>query len=289
MDVKKLLNTEVSIAGEYFQLLRVELYNDIGSERHKIHSNLLLSFLKTEDEILNSYTIEELDLIKKMFEGKKNEINENNIFINKLFNRLNNKIYKLISILNAKKLKGSEDNDSLKETCILISLVEYEKADIYLSFLDERINDTYKVEERALLLADKYMLISGLDTDNVERISKRNFQTDKSVYLDSLLYCATSGYCNEVYLEVKRTIALSSIQNIDKGIMSGELNEKSNTIDILFRTMVLLFDNENYESFNMVLTSNDNRVNKYKNLFGDNIFETLRRDRQRHKTLYLKR
>ena len=58
MDVKKLLNTEVSIAGEYFQLLRVELYNDIGSERHKIHSNLLLSFLKTEDEILNSYTIE---------------------------------------------------------------------------------------------------------------------------------------------------------------------------------------------------------------------------------------
>ena len=73
--------------------------------------------------------------------------------------------------------------------------------------LDEEIKDTFIINKKNTLRTNKYIIISELEPKNITRISKRRFQTDKSLYLDSLLYSASLGYSNNSYLIVKRKIA----------------------------------------------------------------------------------
>ena len=43
-----------------------------------------------------------------------------------------------------------------------MSLVEFERTDIYLSFLDEEIKDTFIINKKNTLRTNKYIIISEL-------------------------------------------------------------------------------------------------------------------------------
>ncbi len=83
-----------------------------------------------------------------------------------------------------------------------MSLVEFERTDIYLSFLDEEIKDTFIINKKHFKNKQN-IIISELEPKNITRISKRRFQTDKSLYL-GFLYSASLGYSNNSYLIVKK-------------------------------------------------------------------------------------
>lgn len=288
MDIKKILNIEIAIAGIYNQLFKMEFLNDLESEKHAIYKRQLLVMLDKEDEMLSGCTIEQLYTLEEKIENIKIDVAPNNLFADNVTNRLKNKLNKLLDLLFVKEM-GKEEYNTMLENCILLSLVEFEKADIYLSFVDEKINNTVNYKEKLPLILEKYMLISALDTDNIKRLSQRNFQTEKSVYLDSLLYTANYKCSDNVYLKIKSAIALDNIKKINIDIVDGKITSKTANIEIIFRTMMLLLNKEEYEKITNYLYNNNELLSKYIEVFGKDILETLNKDRQRHKTLYLKR
>lgn len=288
MSIDNLLRIEITLSNIYYRLLMLEIYGEVESGEYTTNLKMLLNILKEESKILDSYTIEELELIKENITGKRIETNIDNIFISDIINRLEKNIIRLLESKRTEKLNNNVRKKVL-EVYNLMSLVEFERTDIYLSFLDEEIKDTFIINKKNTLRTNKYIIISELEPKNITRISKRKFQTDKSLYLDSLLYSASLGYSNNSYLIVKRKIAELHLEKMHKSIINNEIESKDSDIKIIFRTIMLLFSNEEYKVVIDKITNNKNILNIYLNYFGQDIIKIIDNDRQRHKTLSLRK
>ena len=288
MSIDNLLRIEITLSNIYYRLLMLEIYGEVESGEYTTNLKMLLNILKEESKILNSYTIEELEVIKENITGKKIETNIDNIFISDIINRLEKNIIRLLESKRTEKLNNNVRKKVL-EVYNLMSLVEFERTDIYLSFLDEEIKDTFIINKKNTLRTNKYIIISELEPKNITRISKRRLQTDKSLYLDSLLYSASLGYSNNSYLIVKRKIAELHLEKMHKSIINNEIESKDSDIKIIFRTIMLLFSNEEYKVVIDKITNNKNILNIYLNYFGQDIIKIIDNDRQRHKTLSLRK
>ena len=288
MNIDNLLRIEITLSNIYYRLLMLEIYGKVESGEYTTNLKMLLNILKEESKILDSYTIEELEVIKENITGKRIETNIDNIFIYDIINRLEKNINRLLESKRTEKLNNNVRKKVL-EVYNLMSLVEFERTDIYLSFLDEEIKDTFIINKKNTLRTNKYIIISELEPKNITRISKRRFQTDKSLYLDSLLYSASLGYSNNSYLIVKRKIAELHLEKMHKSIINNEIESKDSDIKILFRTIMLLFSNEEYKVVIDKITNNKNILNIYLNYFGQDIIKIIDNDRQRHKTLSLRK
>lgn len=288
MSIDNLLRIEITLSNIYYRLLMLEIYGEVESGEYTTNIKMLLNMLKEESKILDSYTIEELEVIKENITGKRIETNIDNIFIYDIINRLEKNIIRLLDSKRTEKLNNNV-RKKLLEVYNLMSLVEFERTDIYLSFLDEEIKDTFIINKKNTLRTNKYIIISELEPKNITRISKRRFQTDKSLYLDSLLYSASLGYSNNSYLIVKRKIAELHLEKMHKSIINNEIETKDSDIKIIFRTIMLLFSNEEYKVVIDKITNNKNILNIYLNYFGQDIIKIIDNDRQRHKTLSLRK
>lgn len=288
MSIDNLLRIEITLSNIYYRLLMLEIYGKVESGEYTTNLKMLLNILKEESKILDSYTIEELEVIKEIITGKRIETNIDNIFISDIINRLEKNIIRLLESKRTEKLNNNVRKKVL-EVYNLMSLVEFERTDIYLSFLDEEIKDTFIINKKNTLRTNKYIIISELEPKNITRISKRRFQTDKSLYLDSLLYSASLGYSNNSYLIVKRKIAELHLEKMHKSIINDEIESKDSDIKIIFRTIMLLFSNEEYKVVIDKITNNKNILNMYLNYFGQDIIKIIGNDRQRHKTLSLRK
>lgn len=288
MNIDNLLRIEITLSNIYYRLLMLEIYREVESGEYTTNLKMLLNMLKEESKILDSYTIEELEVIKESITGKRIETNIDNIFIYDIINRLEKNIIRLLESKRTEKLNNNVRKKVL-EVYNLMSLVEFERTDIYLSFLDEEIKDTFIINKKNTLRTNKYIIISELEPKNITRISKRRFQTDKSLYLDSLLYSASLGYSNNSYLIVKRKIAELHLEKMHKSIINNEIESKDSDIKIIFRTIMLLFSNEEYKVVIDKITNNKNILNIYLNYFGQDIIKIIDNDRQRHKTLSLRK
>lgn len=288
MSIDNLLRIEITLSNIYYRLLMLEIYREVESGEYTTNLKMLLNILKEESKILDSYTIEELEVIKESITGKRIETNIDNIFISDIINRLEKNIIRLLENKRTEKLNNNVRKKVL-EVYNLMSLVEFERTDIYLSFLDEEIKDTFIINKKNTLRTKKYIIISELEPKNITRISKRRFQTDKSLYLDSLLYSASLGYSNNSYLIVKRKIAELHLEKMHKSIINNEIESKDSDIKIIFRTIMLLFSNEEYKVVIDKITNNKNILNIYLNYFGQDIIKIIDNDRQRHKTLSLRK
>lgn len=288
MSIDNLLRIEITLSNIYYRLLMLEIYGEVESGEYTTNLKMLLNILKEESKILDSYTIEELEVIKESITGKRIETNIDNIFIYDIINRLEKNIIRLLESKRTEKLNNNVRKKVL-EVYNLMSLVEFERTDIYLSFLDEEIKDTFIINKKNTLRTNKYIIISELEPKNITRISKRRFQTDKSLYLDSLLYSASLGYSNNSYLIVKRKIAELHLEKMHKSIINNEIESKDSDIKIIFRTIMLLFSNEEYKVVIDKITNNKNILNIYLNYFGQDIIKIIDNDRQRHKTLSLRK
>ena len=288
MSIDNLLRIEITLSNIYYRLLMLEIYGEVESGEYTTNLKMLLNILKEESKILDSYTIEELEAIKENITGKRIETNIDNIFISDIINRLEKNIIRLLESKKTEKLNNNVRKKVL-EVYNLMSLVEFERTDIYLYFLDEEIKDTFIINKKNTLRTNKYIIISELEPKNITRISKRRFQTDKSLYLDSLLYSASLGYSNNSYLIVKRKIAELHLEKMHKSIINDEIESKDSDIKIIFRTIMLLFSNEEYKVVIDKITNNKNILNIYLNYFGQDIIKIIDNDRQRHKTLSLRK
>ena len=288
MNIDNLLRIEITLSNIYYRLLMLEIYGEVESGEYTTNLKMLLNILKEESKILDSYTIEELEAIKENITGKRIETNIDNIFISDIINRLEKNIIRLLESKKTEKLNNNVRKKVL-EVYNLMSLVEFERTDIYLSFLDEEIKDTFIINKKNTLRTNKYIIISELEPKNITRISKRRLQTDKSLYLDSLLYSASLGYSNNSYLIVKRKIAELHLEKMHKSIINDEIESKDSDIKIIFRTIMLLFSNEEYKVVIDKITNNKNILNIYLNYFGQDIIKIIDNDRQRHKTLSLRK
>lgn len=288
MSIDSLLRIEITVSNIYYRLLMLEIYGEVESGEYTTNLKMLLNMLKEESKILDSYTIEELEVIKESITGKRIETNIDNIFIYDIINRLEKNIIRLLESKRTEKLNNNVRKKVL-EVYNLMSLVEFERTDIYLSFLDEEIKDTFIINKKNTLRTNKYIIISELEPKNITRISKRRLQTDKSLYLDSLLYSASLGYSNNSYLIVKRKIAELHLEKMHKSIINNEIESKDSDIKIIFRTIMLLFSNEEYKVVIDKITNNKNILNMYLNYFGQDIIKIIDNDRQRHKTLSLRK
>ena len=288
MSIDNLLRIEITLSNIYYRLLMLEIYGEVESGEYTTNLKMLLNMLKEESKILDSYTIEELEVIKENITGKRIETNIDNIFIYDIINRLEKNIIRLLESKRTEKLNNNV-RKKLLEVYNLMSLVEFERTDIYLSFLDEEIKDTFIINKKNTLRTNKYIIISELEPKNITRISKRRFQTDKSLYLDSLLYSASLGYSNNSYLIVKRKIAELHLEKMHKSIINNEIETKDSDIKIIFRTIMLLFSNEEYKVVIDKITNNKNILNIYLNYFGQDIIKIIDNDCQRHKTLSLRK
>ena len=288
MSIDNLLRIEITLSNIYYRLLMLEIYGEVESGEYTTNLKMLLNMLKEESKILDSYTIEELEVIKESITGKRIETNIDNIFIYDIINRLEKNIIRLLESKRTEKLNNNVRKKVL-EVYNLMSLVEFERTDIYLSFLDEEIKDTFIINKKNILRTNKYIIISELEPKNITRISKRRLQTDKSLYLDSLLYSASLGYSNNSYLIVKRKIAELHLEKMHKSIINDEIESKDSDIKIIFRTIMLLFSNEEYKVVIDKITNNKNILNMYLNYFGQDIIKIIDNDRQRHKTLSLRK
>lgn len=288
MSIDNLLRIEITLSNIYYRLLMLEIYGEVESGEYTTNLKMLLNMLKEESKILDSYTIEELEVIKENITGKRIETNIDNIFIYDIINRLEKNIIRLLESKRTEKLNNNV-RKKLLEVYNLMSFVEFERTDIYLSFLDEEIKDTFIINKKNTLRTNKYIIISELEPKNITRISKRRFQTDNSLYLDSLLYSASLGYSNNSYLIVKRKIAELHLEKMHKSIINNEIETKDSDIKIIFRTIMLLFSNEEYKVVIDKITNNKNILNIYLNYFGQDIIKIIDNDRQRHKTLSLRK
>lgn len=288
MSIDNLLRIEITLSNIYYRLLMLEIYGKVESGEYTTNLKMLLNILKEESKILDSYTIEELELIKENITGKRIETNIDNIFISDIINRLEKNIIRLLESKKTEKLNNNVRKKVL-EVYNLMSLVEFERTDIYLSFLDEEIKDTFIINKKNTLRTNKYIIISELEPKNITRISKGRFQTGKCLYLDSLLYSASLGYSNNSYLIVKRKIAELHLEKMHKSIINDEIESKDSDIKIIFRTIMLLFSNEEYKVVIDKITNNKNILNIYLNYFGQDIIKIIDNDRQRHKTLSLRK
>ena len=158
MSIDNLLRIEITLSNIYYRLLMLEIYREVESGEYTTNLKMLLNILKEESKILDSYTIEELEVIKESITGKRIETNIDNIFISDIINRLEKNIIRLLENKRTEKLNNNVRKKVL-EVYNLMSLVEFERTDIYLSFLDEEIKDTFIINKKNTLRTKKYIII----------------------------------------------------------------------------------------------------------------------------------
>ena len=151
MSIDNLLRIEITLSNIYYRLLMLEIYGEVESGEYTTNLKMLLNMLKEESKILDSYTIEELEVIKESITGKRIETNIDNIFIYDIINRLEKNIIRLLESKRTEKLNNNVRKKVL-EVYNLMSLVEFERTDIYLSFLDEEIKDTFIINKKNTLI-----------------------------------------------------------------------------------------------------------------------------------------
>ena len=134
MSIDNLLRIEITLSNIYYRLLMLEIYREVESGEYTTNLKMLLNILKEESKILDSYTIEELEVIKESITEKRIETNIDNIFISDIINRLEKNIIRLLENKRTEKLNNNVRKKVL-EVYNLMSLVEFERTDIYLSFL----------------------------------------------------------------------------------------------------------------------------------------------------------
>ena len=159
MSIDNLLRIEITLSNIYYRLLMLEIYGEVESGEYTTNLKMLLNILKEESKILDSYTIEELEVIEEIITGKRIETNIDNVFMSDIINRLERNIIRLLESKRTKKLNNNERKKVL-EVYNLMSLVEFERTDIYLSFLDEEIKDTFIQNKKNTLRTNKYIIIS---------------------------------------------------------------------------------------------------------------------------------
>lgn len=130
MSIDNLLRIEITLSNIYYRLLMLEIYGEVESGEYTTNLKMLLNILKEESKILNSYTIEELEVIKESITGKRIETNIDNIFISDIINRLEKNIIRLLESKRTEKLNNNVRKKVL-EVYNLMSLVEFERTDIY--------------------------------------------------------------------------------------------------------------------------------------------------------------
>lgn len=130
MSIDNLLRIEITLSNIYYRLLMLEIYGEVESGEYTTNLKMLLNMLKEESKILDSYTIEELEVIKENITGKRIETNIDNIFIYDIINRLEKNIIRLLESKRTEKLNNNV-RKKLLEVYNLMSLVEFERTDIY--------------------------------------------------------------------------------------------------------------------------------------------------------------
>lgn len=130
MSIDSLLRIEITVSNIYYRLLMLEIYGEVESGEYTTNLKMLLNMLKEESKILDSYTIEELEVIKESITGKRIETNIDNIFIYDIINRLEKNIIRLLESKRTEKLNNNVRKKVL-EVYNLMSLVEFERTDIY--------------------------------------------------------------------------------------------------------------------------------------------------------------
>ena len=85
MSIDNLLRIEITLSNIYYRLLMLEIYGEVESGEYTTNLKMLLNILKEESKILDSYTIEELEVIKEIITGKRIETNIDNIFIRRKY------------------------------------------------------------------------------------------------------------------------------------------------------------------------------------------------------------
>ena len=85
MSIDNLLRIEITLSNIYYRLLMLEIYREVESGEYTTNLKMLLNILKEESKILDSYTIEELEVIKESITGKRIETNIDNIFIRRKY------------------------------------------------------------------------------------------------------------------------------------------------------------------------------------------------------------
>lgn len=130
MSIDNLLRIEITLSNIYYRLLMLEIYGEVESGEYTTNLKMLLNMLKEESKILDSYTIEELEVIKESITGKRIETNIDNIFIYDIINRLEKNIIRLLESKRTEKLNNNVRKKVL-EVYNLMSLVEFERTDIY--------------------------------------------------------------------------------------------------------------------------------------------------------------
>ena len=122
MSIDNLLRIEITLSNIYYRLLMLEIYGEVESGEYTTNLKMLLNMLKEESKILDSYTIEELEVIKESITGKRIETNIDNIFIYDIINRLEKNIIRLLESKRTEKLNNNVRKKVL-EVYNLISLV----------------------------------------------------------------------------------------------------------------------------------------------------------------------
>ena len=107
MSIDNLLRIEITLSNIYYRLLMLEIYGEVESGEYTTNLKMLLNMLKEESKILDSYTIEELEVIKESITGKRIETNIDNIFIYDIINRLEKNIIRLLESKRTEKLNNN--------------------------------------------------------------------------------------------------------------------------------------------------------------------------------------
>ena len=111
MSIDNLLRIEITLSNIYYRLLMLEIYGEVESGEYTTNLKMLLNMLKEESKILDSYTIEELEVIKENINGKRIETNIDNIFIYDIINRLEKNIIRLLESKRTEKLNNNVNQE----------------------------------------------------------------------------------------------------------------------------------------------------------------------------------
>ena len=274
-NINKLLQVEKNIINSYNYLLELE--------KGKLKDTILFKF-SVED--LQKKVTEEEELFNKLTDRELSYLSNNDnllIYNNSEYNikgRINKKI---ATILASKTLKESTDR-------IIIDAINSEAIDIYLSFIDEEIDDTND-EDKEILIEEKYKYIYNLFSNDETRLIKRNFHTDKSLYLYSKMYADANKIDNTKYNMYKDAISLSILHNASQKISSNNNKYRNNPYPLIIlseiRTYFLLIDQNSYNMIMEDIIYNDSYFIDSNYSFADRFSYIIEKDKERHKVLSL--
>lgn len=305
--IKNLIGVELDILGFNQELCNLEKINGQNSNIFENISNIYLQAVNSEEKLLSKLSDKEASEIEDyLMDSKRNEkifayLREKNPSYNSIFvvvriiNRLEEKTMPEVNVINFGNLKlDSKIENVISETRKIVltikSAISSEYADIYLSFLDEYIKKASDIEKKDLI-DEKYNVIYTTGNSHEKELIKRNFITEYSLYLASELSCVTKNknYYN-VYTSFRNFYINSHLNSLLQELI--EINNKTNTEILILllklRAYLIMIDNNNYKRIITELSQLDSNV--FASLFDSKgkAFDTLKKDKQRHKVLKLK-